>query len=79
MFGWRVLVNWGSGGRVDTAVAAARDAVAMLLFSSVGVSVVGALVVEAVPGPQPTSKKKIMNPVGNSLIESNMLHAMFEL
>jgi hypothetical protein len=54
---------------VETAVTGARDAVAMLLFSCVGGFVVGALGVVAVSGPQPTSKKKMMNPVGNSLIE----------
>ena len=78
--GCRLGVDSGSGGSVDTAtVVAAVGAVAMLLFSLMGVLVMGVFVVEAVPGPQLTSNKILINRVKYSLIERNMLSSILEL
>jgi hypothetical protein len=65
-----VAVDSGSGGRVDRVVAAAGavGVFAMLLFSFVGVPVMGVFVVEAVSDPQLTSNKIVINPARYSLI-----------
>ena len=69
----RVAVDCGSGGNVDT-VAVVAVAGAVLFVSCAGV-----LVVDAVPGPQPTSSKIMINPVKYDLIKQNVLDSTLEL
>jgi len=70
-----VAVDFGSCGSVGTIiVVAAAGAVAVWFVSCAGV-----LVVDAVPGPQPTSSKIMINPVKYDLIKQNILDSTLEL